>query len=303
VMIKILLQEPHHILDVHGALNLVKLMLQRLILRTLLEGHNFGSIIHSAHHIHRQEFSGRSRPILVGLNEKEFLGGPGFLLVVDPRLHFLHSLLLSFRRAFHLGFYLVVDRVPIVSLIFFIKAKSSKLIGWVGKKLLHFPFVREELLVHLNYRGHTRDNKTPLVINLLLKTCIFNLVNLHFILFYDLIQELHFFDLFRSGFDHFLLLIIRVLLFILLALLALLFLLLRFLLTPLLLNLRKFVFFLLNFDLLFFFLLVGVVIYEASKHRFLLLFRLIEHLGGVDDLLILLLFRLLLLLLQFGYLF
>ena len=129
VMIKILLQEPHHILDGHGALNLVKLMLQRLILRTLLEGHNFGSIIHSAHHIHRQEFSGRSRPILVGLNEKEFLGGPGFLLVVDPRLHFLHSLLLSFRRAFHLGFYLVVDRVPIVSLIFFIKAKSSKLIG------------------------------------------------------------------------------------------------------------------------------------------------------------------------------
>jgi len=156
----------------------------------------------------------------------------------------------------------------------------------------------------LNYRGHTRDNESPLVINLLLKTCIFNLVNLHFILFYDLIQELHFFDLFRSGFDHFLLLIVvRVLLFILLALLALLFLLFRFLLTLLLLNLRKFVFLLLNFDLLFFFLLVGVVIYEASKHRFLLLFRLIEHLGGVDDLLILLLFRLLLLLLQFGYLF
>jgi len=155
----------------------------------------------------------------------------------------------------------------------------------------------------LNYRGHARDNETPLVINLLLKTCIFNLVNLHFILFYDLIQELHFFDLFRSGFDHFLLLIVvRVLLFILLALLTLLFLLLRFLLTLLLLNLRKFLFFVLDFDLLLFFL-VGVVIYEASKHGFLLLFRLIEHLGGVDDLLILLLFRLLLLLLQFGYLF
>ena len=156
----------------------------------------------------------------------------------------------------------------------------------------------------MNYRGHARDNESPLVVNLLLKTCIFNLVNLHFILFYDLIQELHFFDLLRSGFDHFLLLIvIRVLLFILLALLALLFLLLRFLLTLLLLNLRKFLFFVLDFDLLLFFLLVGVVIYEASKHRFLLLFRLIEHLGGVDDLLILLLFRLLLLLLQFGYLF
>ena len=156
----------------------------------------------------------------------------------------------------------------------------------------------------MNYRGHTRDYESPLVINLLLKTCIFNLVNLHFILFYDLIQELHFFDLFRSGFDYFLLLIVvRVLLFILLALLTLLFLLLRFLLTLLLLNLRKFVFFLLNFDLLLLFFLVGVVIYEASKHGFLLLFRLIEHLGGVDDLLILLLFRLLLLLLQFGYLF
>lgn len=153
VMVEVPPKKLHHILNAHGRLHLLKLNLEYLVLLRLLEAEHLGPIVLSGDNLHRQELGRRSRPTLVRLREHEPLGGDNTLilrLIIVPLLHQLHPPPLLLRGSLHLRFDLLVNIVPLSSLLAFavLESESSELLCRLRKELLELLLVGEVPPVH-----------------------------------------------------------------------------------------------------------------------------------------------------------